>query len=127
MAKRTPESKQDTPGQADQADQAAPKTSDQAAPATDGQATPATPAAVDQAGPVAAVPVQVTTIYETVEMSAVQVAEQNAAYVAMGLPVRVINVGLFSAKMELQSDGTYKRTAIRRTRTNGPETGNDQE
>jgi len=127
MAKRTPESKQDTPGQADQADQAAPKTSDQAAPATDGQATPATPAKDGQAAPVAAVRVPVTTIYETVEMTAEQVEQQNAAYVAMGLPVRVINVGLFSAKMELQADGTYKRTAIRRAKTNGPEAGNDSE
>lgn len=66
------------------------------------------------------------TIYETTEMTPDQVDSQNATYAAMGLPVRVIHVGLFSAKMERQPDGSYKRSAIRR-RNNGSDTSDDSE
>jgi hypothetical protein len=55
-------------------------------------------------------------VYETEKMTSEQIAQTNATYRAMGLNCMVIDVSLFGAKHELQSDGTYKRTLIRRSR-----------
>lgn len=58
--------------------------------------------------------VGVNTYYETQEMTAKEVAEQNTSFEAMGLPVRVIDVSRFDNKMELQADGSWKRSTIKK-------------
>ncbi len=56
------------------------------------------------------------TIYESVNLSADRIAETNAQYKAMGLSAVVIDVSGFVAKNDLQSNGTYKRSTIRKPR-----------
>lgn len=65
------------------------------------------------------------TMYETVEMTPEEIATQNAAYKAMGLPCVIVDVSRFSAKLERQTDGTYKRTKLTRTKAARNETETD--
>ena len=67
------------------------------------------------------------TVFETLEMTAKEIAATNAAYKAMGLNYLVIDVSRFCAKLERQSDGTYRRSLIRRSRrTNEAGTNSEQ-
>ena len=54
------------------------------------------------------------TMYETLEMTSREIADQNAAYRSMGLPCVIVDVSRFSAKLERQESGTYKRTKMTR-------------
>jgi hypothetical protein len=58
----------------------------------------------------------IQTVFETVTLEAAQIDELNAKYAALGLSLVVIDVRQFQAKLELQADGSYKRTLIRRPR-----------
>lgn len=53
-------------------------------------------------------------VYETVSMTADQVKELNDTYAALGVNARVVDVSQFCGKWVLQSDGTYKYSAIRK-------------
>ena len=65
------------------------------------------------------------TVYETVEMAPDEIAAQNAAYKAMGLACVIVDVSRFTAKLERQPDGTYKRTKLTRPKATKNETGPD--
>ena len=56
------------------------------------------------------------TVYETDCMTGMEIDKQNKAYASMGLGIVVISIDKYVAKRERQSDGTYKRTTIRRRR-----------
>ena len=60
-----------------------------------------------------------TRIYETTEMTPDEIAAANTAYKAMGLDCVVIDISRFSARVEIQPDGTYQTTTIRRPRRSG--------
>ena len=68
-----------------------------------------------------------STIYETDKMDAATIAATNKTYAAMGLDVVVIDVSQFTAKNDLQPDGTYKRTKMRKSRGRTNETGPGKE
>lgn len=95
--------------------------------ATDKAAANATGDATDKAAGDAtdnAPEVRPQTIYESVDLSADQIAETNATYKAMGLSAVVIDISRFVAKNDLKPNGTYKRSTIRKPRTNA---GNDDD
>jgi hypothetical protein len=53
-------------------------------------------------------------VYETSEMTPEQIAKFNADHAAMGTGLVAVDVSMFSGKLELMPDGTYKRSTIRR-------------
>lgn len=54
------------------------------------------------------------TIYETSDMTPQEIAEENANFKAMGLSIIILDVSRFSAKLDRQDDGSYKRSTIRK-------------
>ena len=59
------------------------------------------------------IPVKPVLIFETSVMSAEQIRQENNKYAAAGINAKIIDVSKFAAKHELQTDGSYKRTAYR--------------
>ena len=62
-------------------------------------------------------------IYETLVMTPAQIAEQNAAFRAMGVDAVVLDMTPYCGKLERQKDGTFKRVQIRRLKSNDGSNG----
>jgi hypothetical protein len=67
------------------------------------------------------------TVYETVQLTPEQIEAQNRAFAAMGVNAVVIDISPFCGKLELQSDGTYKRSQVRKPKPKKAEKPNNDE
>lgn len=64
-------------------------------------------------------------VFETAEMTPSEIEAMNKQYASMGIAAVVIDVSRYMAKHELQSDGSMKRSLIRRRKVSH-ETGSNR-